>query len=146
MVFYTHSVGLPWDSRKYGQMLISSLQNSYQAWNTNCLFVKYAHERIHLFFMKLSEFGLWWNTKTTVNIPSSFLLTHKGAKASAVCSWKKCWLGIFRWSGHRRRAFTVYLENRGAPKKSNLWFRWRATNMFLQRCCGWNNTISKLWS
>lgn len=84
--------------------------------------VKYAHERIHLFFMKLSEFGLWWNTKTTVNIPSSFLLTHKGAKDSAVCSWKKCWLEIFRWSGHRRRAFTVYLENRVAPKKSNLWW------------------------
>lgn len=40
MVFYTHSVGLPWDSHKYGQMLFSSLQNSYQAQNTNCLFSK----------------------------------------------------------------------------------------------------------
>lgn len=81
--------------------------------------VKYVHERIHLFFMKFSEFGLWWNTETTVNIPSSFLLTQKGAKDSVVCSLKKCRLGIFGWSGHRRRAFTVYLENRELlPRKA----------------------------
>lgn len=63
-----------------------------------------------------------------MNKDASFLLTLEGAKDPAVRRCKERWPGMLRSSGRQRVAFTVYLENRIAAKKSGPWFmRWATT-------------------